>query len=184
MEKIDNDKVEKEKINDSLIINSEEVNPELKEKGEYTSIKNNEEIHIVITENQVLPPIAASKNKEKVDIQQLYVKLKKQNIYYEGYTNLFYKRHGIGLNQYDNGDIYLGHWNFDVREGRGLYKYNTNSDKSEYYFGNFQQDKRFSKGCYFWFKEDSFLNDFASSKFDLLIGSVDEEENFEYETIY
>jgi radial spoke head protein 1 len=46
------------------------------------------------------------------------------------------KRHGLGVYQYINGDVYQGEWADDFRNGKGTYSYSTGGKVSIYLYRN------------------------------------------------
>lgn len=171
-------------IKDSrLYLDLEEIEEHLKTNFSYIkqtkqSNHNIEEIMIFKTDVVILPPSLIDDNKKAKIQKQYYIKLKKNNNLYEGFSSALFNRLGIGLNHYANNDIYIGHWLDNVREGRGFYKYFF-ENKFEYYYGNFKADSKFNRGVYYWFKENPMDSDFEHSKFDLMIGCI-QDDSFQY----
>jgi len=73
---------------------------------------------------------------------------KQNKNYYEGEVNVETNhRHGYGITQMSNGDIYRGEYRNDKRNGYGTYIYDTSMNE-EYYEGHFVNNKRDGYGIY------------------------------------
>ena len=89
-------------------------------------------------------------------------KINKEKIKFIGIINNNFKREGICINNYLNGDIYFGYYSNDLRNKSGLYIYKPKliMNKTiknilyQYYFGLWKNDNKNEKGIYLWIKDE------------------------------
>jgi len=85
----------------------------------------------------------------KVEFEQ-----EKEFFTYVGAVNLNFERNELGIYKYQNGDIYLGNWNRNVKEGMGVF-YSTlpfpgvsNKTFYNFYIGNWTCNTKNGNGIY------------------------------------
>lgn len=96
----------------------------------------------------------------KIEFEQ-----EKEYFTYVGAVNLNFERSELGVYRYQNGDIYLGNWNRNVKEGIGIF-YSTQpfpgaSNKTFYnvYIGNWTCNTKNGNGIYLRILLNKELND-------------------------
>ena len=77
-------------------------------------------------------------------VEELKPHMKFVEVGYVGATNALGVRHGYGIYNYDDGDIYEGEWIDDKRHGYGKFKYQNGL----VYEGEFVNGKKHGKGKY------------------------------------
>ena len=105
-------------------------------------------------------------NNDEMYIIKINEKNNKEKILFIGTINNKFKREGLCLNNYINGDIYLGYFSDDLRNKAGLYIYKPKiiSNKInkinlyQYYFGLWKNDIKNEKGIYIWVKDEFKIN--------------------------
>ena len=121
-------------------------------------------------------------------------KTNKEKIIFLGIVNSNFKREGICINNYLNGDIYLGYYSNDLRNKSGIYIYKpklimnktNNSILYQYYFGLWNNDIKNEKGIYIWIKDEFKIyfnnknsliynpfKNFDKSNFQAYVGNID-----------
>ena len=101
-------------------------------------------------------------NNSEMFILKICEKINKEKIIFIGIINNNFKREGLCINNYVNGDAYFGYYLNDLRNKSGLYIYNpkTISNKInkyilyQYYFGLWKNDIKHEKGIYIWIKDE------------------------------
>lgn len=101
-----------------------------------------------------------------------------ENFKYLGVINSKMQREGVGINHFENGDIYLGKFKDDFMNSHGFYAYKPKEegDKrlSEYYWGFWENGKKEGKGAYLWLTEDKNnipFKDSGEDDFDIFYGT-------------
>ena len=101
-------------------------------------------------------------NNSEMYIIKIFEKTNKEKIIFIGIINNNFKREGLCINNYTNGDKYFGYYLDDLRNKSGLYIYNPKiiSNKInkyilyQYYFGLWKNDIKHEKGIYIWIKDE------------------------------
>lgn len=99
---------------------------------------------------------------------------------YTGLLNQQLKKEGIGKQIEDNGDIYIGQFKNDLKDGLGIYLYNNNNfeeikttkNKIEILLGNWKQNNKHTEGVYVWIEEDPNNNNFENAAFEAYVGEM------------
>lgn len=164
----------------SLYLNIKEINELFLMKKTYSKVSRNlnEKLYVNLTSFNVnlLTKLKSNNNNEK----SYYVYLSKNDYIFYGIASFDFTKHILGFNVFSNNDIYLGQVVNGNRQGTGFYKYEKNvleSGKQEYFFGDFKDNKKNKKGCYFWFDEDiNEKTNFENCFFDILIGYIENNE--------
>ena len=135
-------------------------------------------------------------NNSEMYIMRIVEKFYKEKIVFIGIINNNFKREGICINNYINGDSYFGYYSNDLRNKSGLYIYNPKIICSkinkfilyQYYFGLWKNDIKHEKGIYIWIKDEynnNFKNknninkinnpfqNFEKSDFQAYVGKID-----------
>ena len=105
-------------------------------------------------------------NKDEMYIIKINEKNNKEKILFIGTINDNFKREGYCVNNYINGDIYLGYFSDDLRNKAGLYIYKPKIILNkinkiilyQYYFGLWKNDIKNEKGIYIWVKDEFKIN--------------------------
>ena len=109
-------------------------------------------------------------NNSEMYIIKIFEKTNKEKIIFIGIINNNFKREGLCINNYTNGDKYFGYYLDDLRNKSGLYIYNpkiiSNKIKKyilyQYYFGLWKNDIKHEKGIYIWIKDELINNNFKN----------------------
>lgn len=98
---------------------------------------------------------------------------------YVGLFNHNLERDYIGLQKYKNGDIYLGQWEKNNKNGLGVYLFNSESGKQrqrvEMFLGKFKNGLKEKEGVYVWIEEKLNNNDLMEANFEAYVGEIEEE---------
>jgi hypothetical protein len=99
---------------------------------------------------------------------------------YIGLLNQNLQRESIGIQKFENGDIYIGQWEQNQRNGLGVYLYNqekiAKKNKIEMVLGKWKEGKKEKEGLYVWIEENEKNNDLMESNFEAYVGEMDENE--------
>lgn len=97
---------------------------------------------------------------------------------YKGLINYNMNRDLLGIQEYSNGDIYLGEWKNNQRNGHGVYLHNRPQKKGrvdiEIYLGKWVDDKPEEEGVYVWLEESEKNDDILESNFQAFAGELDD----------
>lgn len=117
------------------------------------------------------------KKKEFKD-QYLLSTLTEGKFKYTGLLNQNLQRESIGIQKYDNGDLYIGQWTNNERNGLGVYLYNEQKKGKnhiiEMSLGKWVNGKKEKEGLYVWIEENEKNNDLMESDFEAYIGELDD----------
>lgn len=123
--------------------------------------------------------ITIEKNKENStnDSSIVYKIIAEINDYkYEGTTSNHLKRNGYGLNKFSTGDLYLGNWKEDEKDGYGLLITHKDNKNLEIFLGNWKAGKK-KYGFYLWgTKEGSVIDE---KSYDCFFGNF-EDDKYKY----
>jgi len=131
----------------------------------------NENINLILSEVYLT---AESENQEAMYLSHLT----DSKFTYDGVLNKYFERSKIGKNTFANGDIYIGNWKNDKRDGFGLYFYKSegNDAISKLFVGIFGDDGKKKEGFYFDFTGN--LSE-GNVSFEAFKGIFDSDENME-----
>lgn len=95
---------------------------------------------------------------------------------YKGLLNTLLERENIGIHEFANGDLYLGEWKNNKRNGSGIYLHNNpivkNNVTIELFMGNWEDDVPNKEGIYVWIEEPKKNNEFDNCNFHAYVGVV------------
>ena len=98
---------------------------------------------------------------------------------YTGLLSQDMKREHIGIQRYKNGDVYLGQWEKNQRNGLGIYMYFVEQpdkkQKIEMFLGKFKNDVKEAEGLYVWIEENIGSNDLLAANFEAYVGEISEQ---------
>jgi hypothetical protein len=87
------------------------------------------------------------------------------------------RRDKIGLNKYENGDIYFGNYEKEAKSSHGIYLWAPKTVdgyvESEIYHGYWQNNKKHMKGIYIWKREKPNNQDHTECDFEAYIGELE-----------
>lgn len=113
------------------------------------------------------------KRKFNTYISRITFEQKGENFIYIGGVNLNFERSEIGIYQYQNGDIYFGHWNRNIKDGLGIF-YSKSPFRDEqkkifynFYIGNWQYNTKHGNGIYLRILMNPDLDNRNNNKNDL-----------------
>lgn len=96
---------------------------------------------------------------------------------YQGLINTVLERENLGFHEYANGDIYLGEWKDNKRNGSGIYLHNNPKVDQrvtiELFMGNWENDQSHEEGIYVWIEEASKNKDFLKCNFHAYVGTIE-----------
>ena len=93
-----------------------------------------------------------------------------------------YQREGYGLEIFKNGDKYLGQYDSNLRNNKGIYYFasvkneENENIKTECYMGQWKNNLKHKYGIYIWMEEPENNFEYENSNFDAYIGEFDEEK--------
>ena len=145
--------------NEVIQFDSNQVDNEIKKNNEYKL--NSAEVNISIKYNQ----------KEEKDNKYFSLIEIKNSCKYIGILSENFSKEKLGINYYANNDIYIGEWKNNLKEGNGLYIYNSINNQKELFIGKWNKGLKLGKGIYY------FSNDNLSN-YIIFFGDVNN-ENFE-----
>ena len=145
--------------NEVIQFDSNQVDNEIKKNNEYKL--NSAEVNISIKYNQ----------KEEKDNKYFSLIEIKNSCKYIGILSENFSKEKLGINYYANNDIYIGEWKNNLKEGNGLYIYNSLNNQKELFIGKWNKGLKLGKGIYY------FSNDNLSN-YIIFFGDVNN-ENFE-----
>ncbi len=126
-----------QKNNDTLEFNLNEIDNEIKKNKEYKL--ENEKVNILIKNNL---------KEEKEEKYFSIIKIKNISKYIGILSDNFTKEK-IGINYYNNKNIYIGEWKNNLKEGYGLYIYDKNiNNQNQIYIGKWKNGLKSEKGIY------------------------------------
>ena len=132
----------------SIEIKLGNVEFQIRKKGVYSSSYDRNTIEISLN----------SSNDEISNNDHFYrVKITNGEFTYTGITNDNLKRNGLGLNEYKNGDKYLGGWINDKKDNKGVIIHKPVGDHSELFIGDWKDGVK-NFGVYIW-KKDNLPNE-------------------------
>lgn len=103
--------------------------------------------------------------------------LKKGKSKYLGVLNVVLKRENYGVNYYDNGDIYFGMFDSDVKNKHGAYFFAPTVEEghilSEVYHGYWKANMKEMRGMYVWLKEKENDTCFDTSDMEAFVGEIE-----------
>jgi hypothetical protein len=106
--------------------------------------------------------------------------LQKNKYSYLGVLNPKLRRQNFGVNHYDNGDVYFGFFENDVKAKHGCYFYAPTVEKgivnSEVYYGFWRDNQKDHHGIYIWLSERKGNTNFDEADFDAFVGDVELDE--------
>ena len=159
----------KELSDNNIILNKTEINSSILSTGEYSS--NDIFIKKYITNNEE-------------PINKYICTLKKENAEYSGMLNDKFEREGYGLEKYNNGDIYLGQFESDLRSENGIYYFNSEKNendninniniKAECYMGQWKNNLKNKYGIYIWLEEPENNFEYENANFEAYVGEFEE----------
>jgi hypothetical protein len=133
-------------------------------KGEYSY--KNDKFEIRLNKNEFTS--TSISNSKDVDNSGIYlgeIVNKKVNDKYVGHLNKKLLRKGFGKYTYPNGDVYIGEWANNKKEGTGILVHND----EEIYCGKWRDGYRDEVGMYFWKNADS-------DRKDVFLGKVSKDQ--------
>ena len=83
---------------------------------------------------------------EETEYEKYFAKINLSSSEYIGYLSQNLKKMVFGCNKYSNGDIYLGQWDKNKKDGYGIYYFNNQKDL---YIGEFYNNLRSGDGLIF-----------------------------------
>lgn len=100
---------------------------------------------------------------------------------YNGLLSQQCQREYIGIQKYDNGDVYLGEWSNNQRQGNGVYLYDVKQNSEgkniiEMFMGKWNANQREKEGVYVWIEEPKNNNDLLQSNFEAFVGEMTDTE--------
>ena len=111
------------------------------------------------------------------DAIQFLTTISKPNSSFIGILNEKFEREGYGLNNFENGDQYLGNFSRDQRNGNGIYFWAPEQkgkvQLSECYYGFWENNQKEKNGIYLWLEEPENNDQFDSANFDAYVGEVE-----------
>ena len=103
------------------------------------------------------------------------------NVKYTGLLDPKLRKEGIGKLTEENGDIYLGQFKENIKEGSGIFLFNNDnfntkskSNKIEILLGNWNKNTKSNEGVYVWIEEDHKNSDFENAKFEAYVGEMED----------
>ena len=146
------------KDNESLEFNVNEIDNEIKKNKEYKL--ENEKVSILIKNN------LNGENEEKyfsiIEIKNISK--------YIGILSHNFTKEKIGINYYNNRNIYLGEWKNNLKNGNGIYIYDKNiNNQNEIYIGKWKNGLKIEKGIYI------ISNNLNLSYFTAYLGEINNE---------
>ena len=127
-------------------------------------------------DNNIL--IKLNEEEEESDNKNFYImEMTKNNSSFIGILNDKFKREGYGLNNFENGDKYLGYFENDQRCKNGIYFFSPEiKDKkiiTQCYFGNWKNNKKEENGIYIWLSEANNNKLFDEANFEAFVGEFE-----------
>lgn len=105
--------------------------------------------------------------------------INKNNIKFLGILNSKLQRESYGINYFNNGERYFGHYTKDLRDKHGVYiwpsKIDGNYRETEIYYGLWRDNQKDDHGVYIWLREDKNtkpLSNFEEANFDAYVGEI------------
>lgn len=93
-----------------------------------------------------------------------------------GIFNGKFEREGYGINYFENGDIYFGYFEKDMRNKHGVYIWNPVEEngivKTEMYHGFWKDNKKDRHGIYIWMEEPVGNEEFEKANFEAYVGQI------------
>ena len=114
--------------------------------------------------------------------------LKKEGFLFSGSLNEDFQRDGYGLENFKNGDKFLGQFESDIRNEKGVYYFapvknkneNENENavniKSECYLGEWKNNLKEKNGIYIWLDQQENKFEYNQTNFDAYIGEFEEDK--------
>ena len=104
----------------------------------------------------------------------------KDEVSFIGILNGKFEREGYGINNFSNGDKYLGYFEEDKRNKHGIYLFNPkitgDTIEQECYYGFWKNNKKSHHGIYFWMKESIGNTEFDNANFNVYIGEIQNDQ--------
>ena len=148
----------------SIEIDKLKVMKEINENGQYEN-------------NNIL--LKLSELNEETENKSYLIEITKKNSSFIGILNEEFKREGYGLNNFENGDKYLGYFQNDQRSHNGIYFWSPEiKDKkilTECYYGNWKNNKKEESGIYIWLSEPNNNSIFDEANFEAFIGKFEDD---------
>jgi len=148
----------------SIEIDRLKVMKEINENGQYEN-------------NNIL--LKLSELNEETENKSYIIEITKKNSSFIGILNEEFKREGYGLNNFENGDKYLGYFQNDQRSQNGIYFWSPEiKDKkilTECYYGNWKNNKKEESGIYIWLSEPNNNSIFDEANFEAFIGKFEDD---------
>ena len=111
--------------------------------------------------------------------------LKKDGFSYSGSLNENFQRDGYGLEVFKNGDKFLGQFDSDIRNEKGVYYFspikneeneNSVNIQSECYLGEWKNNLKDKNGIYIWLDQQENKYEYNNTNFDAYIGEFEEDK--------
>ena len=161
--------LDKKKIDDKII-----------KEGEYKT----EEGDIFIKKWKINKEENSNPSKKKSENKYLGF-LKKEGFSYSGSLNEDFQRDGYGLEIFKNGDKFLGQFESDIRNAKGVYYFspikneeneNGVNIQSECYLGEWKNNVKDKSGIYIWLDQQENKYEYNNTNFEAYIGEYDEDK--------
>lgn len=105
-----------------------------------------------------------------------FCQINKDTQTYIGYLSDELIRNSFGINKYSNGDIYIGEWSNNMKQGLGIYKYNkSNSENEMVYIGTWKNGVKQGEGILI-ISNKGMVNDIKANGFTVNAGSFHEDK--------
>jgi hypothetical protein len=142
---------------------------------------------IILDKQKILDAINADKKYEDNDVlirrwegsdeNDSYIsQITRTPVSFIGILNGKFEREGYGINNFSNGDKYLGYFEDDKRSKHGIYLFNPKITddiiEQECYYGFWKNNKKNHHGIYIWMKENINNTDFDNANFSAYIGEI------------
>lgn len=116
--------------------------------------------------------------KTSVNDNLFLANIKHEENKYIGLLNVDLKRDHMGIHHYSNGDIFLGEWKDNYRNGVGVYLHNKPKIKGsqliEIFMGKWKDDQPDHEGVYCWIDEPEKNDDFENCDFHAFVGELND----------
>ena len=135
------------------LFNPKEIDEEISKNGIYLKKGNLPEIKSIFKLLKNLSPEEISKKENNTSYPKYFSEISNKKFKYIGILTNELKRDIYGYSLIDNKDEFIGEFKNEMRNGFGIYKFNSNEEEHEIYIGEYINNKKEGKGMYLTIKK-------------------------------